>query len=158
LNASFALAVDVLNDLRVDKCVALGREIGLGGLHRSILVVNEQGATKESISSKKFKLFSRDSFRPVDLDPERVHSNANLDPLLLLPREHFSIPVALVANHALSSSISLAFSSLCNAHVCIRHDNDLVVTERPIQSCSTPRSKAASKSNMLSQIDAVRTC
>lgn len=45
LKASFALVVDVLNDLHVESC-AVRAEIDLGGLHRIILAVKEKRATK----------------------------------------------------------------------------------------------------------------
>ena len=66
---------------------------------------------------------------------------------------------ALVASHALCATIGLARSSLRIACVYNNdndNDNDNDVTERPIQSCSTSGSKAATKSHMLSQVDTLR--
>ena len=51
LKASFALVVEVLNDLRVD-CAALRLEIYLGGLHRIILAVKEKRATRDDETNK----------------------------------------------------------------------------------------------------------
>ena len=45
LKASFALVVDVLNDLRVDRCAVLSMEIDLVGLHRIILAVKGKRAS-----------------------------------------------------------------------------------------------------------------
>ena len=66
---------------------------------------------------------------------------------------------ALVASHALCASFGLACTSLRVASVYNNDNgNDFDVTERPIQSCSTPGSKATTKSNVLSQVNTLRAC
>jgi hypothetical protein len=153
--------VDVLNDLRVYSCDALRLEIDLGGLHRIILEVKEKRANR-SRSPVKFRKFNWPDFaRDYALGPfirtlERVQTWFLKIKYYLLTRVRGDI-AALLASHALCASIGLARSSLCIT--CVYNINDdLDVTERPIQSCSTPGSKATTKSNMLSQVDNFGAC